>query len=477
MHFSYNRVASNDRSVHSPDSFRSVYSPSVYSPSVYSPREIKAVAAAIDQSIRPRPFFYQPREYIPRFIESPQKKQQQQQQHHQQIPRALSQKPFLYFDNAASTAVLPDVLTAMIPMLTDQYANPEASHAAGKLARDNMDMCRADVATAFRVIPEEIYFTSGASESINTFIRGVCHSNCSATKRKLVISTIEHKAVSATCADMDKEGYTVVRVPVNSDGIIDLDALADAVDDETLLACIIMANNEIGVLQPIEEISRIVHSAGALLFSDTTQIAGKFPIFPKQLGIDALCISGHKIHGPKGIGALYMSADIECAPIITGGHQERGQRAGTSNTPGINGMVAAIRYNLSPAGQHQHRHVKNQRDWVIAKLKEQTQPGRVIVHCENAPRVNNIISASFLNSRGRPLDKADMMQFLNDRNIIVSTGSACNAGSDRSDVLESIGLDPITAASTLRISLSVLTDRDQCERLAQSLLEMMHTFA
>ena len=379
---------------------------------------------------------------------------------------------YYYFDNAASTSMMPEVLNAMVPMFTNNYGNPEASHEAGKKARDIMEGCRGQIADALRVDSGEIYFTSGASESINTFIRGVCHSNCHRQRRKLVISAIEHKAVSATCNDLEREGYEVVLVPVLANGVINLAALAHAVNHETLLVCVIMGNNEVGVLQPMEHIARIAHARGALLFSDTTQIAGRLPVYPRQLGIDALCISGHKIHGPKGIGALYMSAAIDCAPIITGGHQERGQRAGTSNTPGIAGLASAILRNLSTQGQEQQREVQKKRDWIEAQLQQRIP--NTLIHSQSVPRLNNISSVALINHQGEGMDKNDMMHYLNKYNIIVNTGSACNAGSDRSDVLQALGLSEAAEQSTIRVSLSPLTTWGECQLLVDTVENMLN---
>lgn len=379
---------------------------------------------------------------------------------------------YYYFDNAASTSMMPEVLNAMVPMFTNNYGNPEASHEAGKKARDIMEGCRGQIADALRVDSGEIYFTSGASESINTFIRGVCHSNCHRHRRKLVISAIEHKAVSATCSDMEREGYEVVLVPVLASGVINLAALAHAVTHETLLVCVIMGNNEVGVLQPMEHVARIAHASGALLFSDTTQIAGRLPVYPRQLGIDALCISGHKIHGPKGIGALYMSSTIDCAPIITGGHQERGQRAGTSNTPGIAGLASAILRNLSTQGQEQQREVQTKRDWIEAQLQHRIP--NTLIHSKTVPRLNNISSVALINHQGEGMDKNEMMHYLNKYNIIVNTGSACNAGSDRSDVLQALGLSEAAEQSTIRVSLSPLTTWGECQLLVDTIENMLN---
>ncbi len=379
--------------------------------------------------------------------------------------------PYAYFDNAASAPVTAEVLDAMIPVFTDSFANPEASHGAGKDARDTMEAHRSSIADALHVSADEIYFTSGASESINAFIRGVTHSNCHRHRTKLVTSTIEHKAVSATCADLQSEGYEVVQVPVDANGLLDLDALQAAVGHDTLLVCVIMANNEIGVIQPMAEIAAITHAVGALLFSDTTQIVGRLHLFPRTVGIDALSISGHKIHGPKGIGALYMSSQIDCAPIITGGHQERGQRAGTSNTPGITGLATAIRHNLSPAGQQNQKGVKQMRDWIEAQLRRLNP--NVRVHCSRVPRLNNISSVEIYTTRGVPIETADIMQYLNKARVIVNTGSACNAGTDGSDVLRAIGLSPDAQSCTIRISLSELNTWDECSYLVRVLGELM----
>jgi cysteine desulfurase len=386
-------------------------------------------------------------------------------------PVPVSAPRYAYFDNAASTTVTPEVMRAMIPFFTEIFANPEANHRAGKDARDQLEGHRESIARALHVTSSEIYFTSGASESINAFIRGVAHSNCHRHRRKLVTSTIEHKAVSATCLDMEKEGYEVVQVPVSAAGLVDLDALFEAVDDNTLLVCVIMANNELGVIQPMAEIAAIAHSVGALLFSDTTQIAGKLHVFPRDLGIDALSISGHKIHGPKGVGALYMSSSIECAPIITGGHQERGQRAGTSNTPGVAGLATAIAANLSATGQHKQREVREKRDWIEEQLTQANPYTRV--HSRGVPRLNNVSSVSIFTARGEPLDKADIMNYMNNRGVIVSTGSACNAGSDTSDVLNALRLSADAQRCTIRISLSALTTWDECELLVTVITEMM----
>ena len=259
---------------------------------------------------------------------------------------------------------------------------------------------------------------------------------------------------------------------MDANGLLDLDALSEAVDDNTLLVCVIMANNELGVIQPMAEIAAITHSVGALLFSDTTQIAGKLHVFPRDLGIDALSISGHKIHGPKGIGALYMSSTIDCAPIITGGHQERGQRAGTSNTPGVAGLATAIAHNLSASGQQKQRDVKQKRDWIEERLTRANPYTRV--HSRGVPRLNNISSVSIFTSRGEPLDKADIMNYMNKHGVIVNTGSACNAGSDTSDVLNAIRLSADAQRCTIRISLSALTTWVECELLVAMIAKMMN---
>jgi cysteine desulfurase len=390
---------------------------------------------------------------------------------------ASSSRPsYIYFDNAASTPVTREVIDAMIPVFMDSFANPEATHAAGVDARTLMETHRAQIAHALRVLPTEIFFTSGSSESINLFVRGVTKSNCGASRRrKIVMSTIEHKAVSATCYDMVGDGYEVVEVPVlPATGILDLDALRAAVaGNETLLVCVIMANNEVGVVQPMKQIADIVHAAGALLFSDTTQLAGKFALYPQELGIDAMPLSGHKIHGPKGIGALYMSSAgaTECTPIITGGSQERGQRAGTSNTPGIAGLATAVVNNLSPRGMQLQRDVGTRRDWIETQLMRANR--YVKIHGARAPRVNYISSVSLFDDSGAPLDKFDTMSYLSDNGVIVNTGSACNGGADRSEVLAALGLSDADARCTIRISLGTQNTWQECEELVRLLYTLL----
>lgn len=382
-----------------------------------------------------------------------------------------SSSNYVYFDNAASTPVTREVIDAMIPVLTQSFANPEATHSAGVAARTLMETHRANIARALRVAATEIYFTSGSSESINLFVRGVTKSNCTSQRRKIVMSTIEHKAVSATCYEMVADGYDVVEVPVRPDtGLLDLAALRAAVaGDDTLFVCVIMANNEVGVVQPMKQIADIVHAAGALLFSDTTQIAGKFPLYPSELGIDAMPISGHKINGPKGIGALYMSSAraTECTPIITGGSQERGQRAGTSNTPGIAGLATAVLHNLSPRGVQLQLDVGAKRDWIETQLRRANE--YVKIHGAHAPRVNYISSVSLFDARGEPIDKFDAMSYLSDNGVIVNTGSACNGGADRSEVLAALGLSDEEARCTIRISLGTQNTWQECDVLVRLL--------
>lgn len=378
---------------------------------------------------------------------------------------------YVYFDNAASTRSLPCVIEAMLPAFTELYANPEATHEAGQRVRDVVENCRARIAQCLDVKSHEIYFTSGASESINAFVRGIAQSNCT-TRKKIIHSAIEHKAVVATCEDLVKLGYYTQQAPVLPTGLVDLDVLAQLVDDETLLVCIILGNNELGVLQPIERIADIVHSQGALLFSDTTQIAGRLPVFPRRLGIDAMCVSGHKIHGPKGIGCLFMTEDLDCAPLITGGHQERGQRAGTPNTAGIIGLCTAIEKNMSFKGQQMQGVVRSQRDWIENEMTRRVP--RVIIQARNAPRINNISNMTFFSKNGRVLDKNVMIAYLANKKIIVSGGSACNAGLDRSQVLAEVGLSDDLQNGTLRISLSSMNSWDDCIYLIESLVSMIN---
>ena len=377
-------------------------------------------------------------------------------------------KSIMYFDNAATTQVYPFVLDAMAKMHLSNYGNPSASHLSGRMARTAVENARETIADLLAVKSDEIYFTSGATESINTFLRGFSAHNCDKRRNKIIITNIDHKAVSATCDDLKKLGYQINTVDVLPDtGLVNLQQLYGVIDTKTLLVCIIMANNEIGVIQPVDKIAEMAHRHGALFFSDTTQIAGKYEVHPKELGIDAMCISAHKFGGPKGVGLLYISGELECNPIMTGGPQEHGIRAGTLNTPGIVGLASAMKFNLSDHGQELYAKVEEKRDWIQDKLSQYI-PG-LIVNALGAERVGNILSVSVAG-----VNNGKLTQYLDEREIVVNTGSACNAGK-RSNVLAAIGLTLVEEQGTIRISLSPLNTWDECDLLAREIITYIKT--
>ena len=366
-----------------------------------------------------------------------------------------------YFDNAATTPVDPRVLKAMAPYHNVMFGNPQATHMAGVVARDAMEAARAKIANLLKVPIHTIYFTGGASEGINTFLRGVVSCNTS-QRRKIVIGGIEHKAVSSTADDLKTKGFEVVKVDVTPNGVIDLHALQRAVDFNTLIVAVMYVNNEIGTIQPVKHIANVAHSRGALFFCDTTQATGKFPVHPRKLGIDGMCLSAHKMNGPKGVGALYIRDNISCTPLITGGMQEMGQRAGTSNVPGIVGLAVALDLHLSPEGQRAHSEVRAKRIWIERELGEAFPWARV--NGAGAPRVDGILSISLPG-----VDNHDLTQYLDQRGLMVSTGSACNSGM-RSPVLSSLGCTEEEEVGTLRISLGPQNTWAESRRMVNALI-------
>ncbi|MBO5305583.1 MAG: aminotransferase class V-fold PLP-dependent enzyme, partial [Clostridia bacterium] len=253
----------------------------------------------------------------------------------------MDNKKRIYADNAATTPVSQEVIDAMEPCFRELWGNPSSLHTDGQLAKELVDAARVKVAAAIGCDASEIYFTSCGSESDNWAIKGAAHM-LKGKRNKIVTSKIEHHAVLHTCKALEKEGFEVVYVGVDKGGFINLDELRTAVDENTAIVAIMMANNEIGTIEPIKEIAEIAHAKGALMFTDAVQAVGNIPVDVKELGVDMLALSGHKIHAPKGIGALYIRRGVRIRNLVDGGGQERGKRGGTENVPYIVGLGVAI---------------------------------------------------------------------------------------------------------------------------------------
>lgn len=352
----------------------------------------------------------------------------------------------VYFDNNATTRIAPEVLEAMHPYLTELYGNPSSIHHFGSQVAQEMQHARDRVAALLGASdPVEIIFTSSGTEADNAAVRGVLEAQ--PDKRHIVTTQVEHPAILGLCQHLKKKGYLVTWLGVDAGGMLDLDELRDSLTDHTALVSIMYANNETGVIFPIDQIGEIVKSRGIPFHVDAVQVAGKISLNLKKSAIDLLTISGHKFHAPKGIGALYVRRGITFHPFIIGGHQERNRRAGTENVAGIVGMGKAAELAL--------RHLEEEQSWVRVlrdRLEQSlldTCPGmRVNGHREK--RIPNTLNVSFEYLEGEAI-----LVLLDQYGICASTGSACTAGSvEPSHVLRAMEVPANWLQGAVRFSMS-----------------------
>lgn len=359
----------------------------------------------------------------------------------------------IYMDNAATTATRPEVLEAMLPYFNRHYGNPSSIHSVGRDARRAVENARKQVAAALNCEPREVYFTAGGSESDNWAIR--CATKVLAGKGKHIItSQIEHHAVLHTCGYMEKQGYEVTYLPVDGEGRVSVEDVKNAIRPDTVLITIMTANNEIGTIQPIREIGQIAHEAGVLFHTDAVQAVGAVPIDVNDWNVDMLSLSGHKFHGPKGIGALYIRKGVKISNLIFGGAQERGLRAGTENLPGIVGLGKAIELAVAELPEYTRRMAKL-RDRLIDGILSAIPDVRLNGH--RTQRLPGNVNVSVRYVEGEAL-----LMRLDLTGIEGSSGSACTSGSlDPSHVLLAIGLPHEIAHGSLRLSLGTEnTDAD-----------------
>ncbi len=351
----------------------------------------------------------------------------------------------IYMDNAATTATRPEVMEKMLPYFTEHYGNPSSIHSVGRDARRAIENARRQVAEALGAQPREIYFTAGGSESDNWAIR--CASKALAKKGKHIItSQIEHHAVLHTCDYMEKQGYEVTYLPVDSEGRVSVEDVKKAIRPDTVLISIMAANNEIGTLQPIREIGQVAHEAGVLFHTDAVQAVGAVPIDVNEWNVDMLSLSGHKFHGPKGIGALYIRKGVKISNLIFGGAQERGLRAGTENLPGIVGLGEAIELAVKELPEYTRR-MTQLRDKLIDGILSSVPDVRLNGH--RTQRLPGNVNVSVRYVEGEAL-----LMRLDLAGVEASSGSACTSGSlDPSHVLLAIGLPHEIAHGSLRLSL------------------------
>ena len=352
----------------------------------------------------------------------------------------------VYFDNNATTRVLPEVAAAMQPYFTELYGNPSSIHRFGNQVAQKINEARAQVASLIGAAdPIEIIFTSCGTEGDNAAVRGMMEAR--PDKRHIVTTQVEHPAILGLCQHLEKRGYRVTWLGVNHDGVLDLEELRHSLTDDTALVSIMYANNETGVIFPIDKIGEIVRAKGIPFHVDAVQVAGKIPLKLKDSPVDLLTISGHKFHAPKGIGALYVRRGVTFPPFIMGGHQEKNRRAGTENVAGIVGMGAAAESTERNLVQESEK-IRGLRDQLEEALLQSCPDCRV--NGRKSERLPNTSNVSF-----RYLEGESILVLLDQFGICASTGSACTAGSSEpSHVLRAMAVAPDWLQGAVRFSLS-----------------------
>ena len=351
----------------------------------------------------------------------------------------------IYLDHSATTPVDPRVAEAMTRSLTQNFGNPSSVHGFGQQARAAVDRARREVAALINAKPNEIIFTSGGTEGNNLAIRGICEV-AAAHGRHIVTSAIEHPSVRGVCSALEQRGWEVTRLPVYDNGIVRVEDVRDALRPDTVLVTVMLANNEIGTIQPIAAIAAIAHEHGALMHTDAVQSTAKIPVDVRALGIDLLTLSAHKFNGPKGAGALWIKRGTRMLPILTGGKHERNRRAGTENVPAIVGLGVAARLAAQKLASEAVR---------VAALRDRLEQGIVasvpgtMINGDLRQRVPNTTNISF-----DRVEAESLLIALDLEGIAVSTGSACSSGTlEPSHVLRAMGFSAHRTQNSLRFSL------------------------
>ena len=361
----------------------------------------------------------------------------------------------VYLDHNATTPVLPDVLEAMLPFQREAFGNPSSVHQFGRRARVAVDDARDAVADVLRAPASSVIFSSGGTEANNTIIKGVAQARRE-RGRHLVTSQIEHPAVLDACEALERQGYEITYVPVDEHGVVDPQAVRESLTDQTILVSIMLANNEVGALQPIADIAAAARERGALMHTDAVQAFGKLPLSVDDLGVDFLSFSGHKIYAPKGVGGWYERSAATLQPLLHGGHQERGRRSGTENVPGIAALGKACIIaggDVTAEGERQRQLQQRLEHGIRERI------GDVRIQGEEAPRLPGTTNAAFGGTEGEAL-----MMSLDLQGVAISTGSACSSGSlEPSHVLRAMRVPPPYLHGALRFSMGRSTTADDID--------------
>lgn len=371
-----------------------------------------------------------------------------------------------YFDNAATTQVNQDVIKEMLPYFSIEYGNPSSLYSIGRRAKRALEEARRKIANIINCKPNEIYFTSCGTESDNLAIKGIAYAYKEKGKH-IITSKIEHPAVLNTCKELEEQGYKVTYLDVDQNGIVNVEQLKASIKTDTILITIMFANNEIGTIQPIEEIGKIAKENNIIFHTDAVQAMGNLKIDVKKLNINALSISAHKFYAPKGIGALYVGEDVNFKQIQNGGHQEKNKRAGTENLAEIVGMSKALELIYKNFENHNNK-IKELRDYYIEKIQSNIVDSKL-----NGDRINRLPGNA--NMSFKNINAEELLFELDEKGICASAGSACSSGSTSpSHVLTAIGLPPEWANGTLRVTIGMNNTKEEVDYLINALVEIVN---
>ena len=371
-------------------------------------------------------------------------------------------------DHSATTPVAAEVLEAMLPYFSDKFGNASSLHGFGREAKEALEESRQRLARLLNADPEEIVFTSGGTESDNLALRGIAYKNRN-SGRHIITSCIEHPAILETCRSLEQEGFTVTYLPVNREGLIELSELERAIRPDTILISIMHANNEVGTIQPLEEVGRLAADRDIYLHTDAVQTVGKIPVDVEAMGADLLSLSAHKLYGPKGVGALFVRRGTKIQSLATGGGHERNLRSGTENVAGIVGLARAAdlaREEMAEEGQRLVELRDRLADLVLGRIKD------AWVNGSREKRLPGSLNFGFSYVEGESL-----LLYLDSKGIAVSTGSACSSHKlEPSHVLLALGLKPEECHGSLRITMGRCNNQEQVDYVADCIVEAVERF-